>query len=96
MIPLHRHKHKKTEHTQLESLTEAEERLVKAFIRRQERVKKKFPFGMALGATVGAVMVFTGLSRMVAKVEWLNDSPWLMLLVGLVILALTGALYRKL
>lgn len=91
------HKRQQTgERSQLETLTEAEEKLAKAFIRSQEKVRQRFPFWMALGATVGGVMVFTGLSRMVENVDWLNDNPWLMLVVGLVVLSLTGAVYRKL
>ena len=56
----------------------------------------RFPLLFGILATVGAIATFTGLSRLIAEIDWLNRNPWVLLVFGLLVLLLTGTLYKKL
>ncbi len=88
----------------LEHLTGEIEMAVNALHRQTERiihpyretVFRRFPVLFTLLVTFGIVSVFFGLERIIAEITWLNTRPWLILGVGLLILTLTGTLYKKL
>lgn len=56
---------------------------------------QRFPLLFGLSATVGLIATFSGLSRLIAEVDWLNRNPVILLLFGLFMLILTGTLYKK-
>ena len=57
---------------------------------------ERFPLVFGLLATVGVIATFSGLSRLMTQIDWLNRNPWILLLFGLLMLILSGTLYKKL
>lgn len=77
----------------IEELTEqvhllSEKRATSAFTR--------YPFLFSLLVTFGFVAVVDGFGGITASIPYLSDRPWLVLVIGLVVLLFTGSLYRKL
>lgn len=66
------------------------------FNRERRRIAKHFPLGFALAGVFGGSMLLAGVSGIIQSVAFLKENPILMLLGGLVILAATGTLYKKL
>lgn len=62
----------------------------------RESTFKRFPTLFTLLTTLGATMTFFGIERILGETTWLNDRPFLMLCAGLLVLVLTGRLYKKL
>ena len=77
-------------------LTEQEEKLLHLLREEGVRVKEKFPLVYALVATVGLVSVLSGLNKIIDRIEFFNDYPIVLVAIGIVILTLTGAIYKKL
>lgn len=76
--------------------TDLDDRIIELFKAERLRVKEKFPLFYALVATIGALSVFSGLNKLIEKVEFLSDNPIVLVIFGLVILIITGAAYKKL
>jgi hypothetical protein len=57
---------------------------------------KRFPVLFALLATSGVSATLFGIERLIIDITWLNDRPIVVLIIGVLILALTGTLYKKL
>ena len=57
---------------------------------------QRFPVLFGLLATTGVVSMFLGIEQMILKYKILNNHPELILLTGMLILAFTGRLYKKL
>jgi len=67
------------------------------YIERQGRgVFERYPLTFALLATFGVVLVGHGINAFVNSVPFLNNNPLLMFVVGLIILFMTGTLYKRL
>lgn len=62
----------------------------------RQSVFKRFPTFFTLLVTIGASATFFGIERVITSVPWLDTRPWLILGFGLLILVLTGRLYKKL
>ena len=62
----------------------------------RQSVFKRFPILFALLVGFGGATTFYGIERIIASMPWLDDRPFLILFIGLVALALTGRLYKKL
>ena len=76
--------------------TQAEERFIEKMIEKRDSAELRFPLLTALAATFGFVSVLYGFEKMIDQVDLFVDKPWILLIVGLLILGATGALYRKL
>jgi uncharacterized integral membrane protein len=59
-------------------------------------VFKRFPIVFTLLGTFGVGATFYGIERILASIVWLNERPWVILGIGLSVLALIGSLYKKL
>jgi hypothetical protein len=57
---------------------------------------ERFPLFFTLMAAFGLVATTDGFSRLMQKVPMLANNPYITLIVGLVILSITGTLYKKL
>lgn len=57
---------------------------------------KRFPTMFLLLVTFGVSAVVFSFERLLMEWKYLYDRPWLILLLGITILVLTGKLYRKL
>ena len=62
----------------------------------QKTVFSRFPILFTLLVTFGVVTTFLGFERLVTDIAFINERPFLMLIVGLGILTITGTLYKKL
>jgi hypothetical protein len=57
---------------------------------------KRFPVLFSILAAVGATATFLGLEQVILQYEVFLKHPLLLLTVGVIILAFTGKLYKKL
>jgi len=81
----------------VEAVTSEAERTLSAYTLPARRsILKRFPVIFALLVTTGASATLLGIERLITKIDFLNDSPFLLLLAGVTILAFTGKLYKKL
>ncbi len=82
--------------TRLHQLTEQEEKFLHLLRQEGSRIKERFPLVYALAATVGVVSVLSGFNKIIDRIEFFHDYPVVLIGIGLVILTLTGAIYKKL
>ncbi len=68
----------------------------KKFRHGRSAVFHRFPLLFGLLASVGAIATFSGLSKLLEQIDWLQQNPWILFLSGLLVLVLTGTLYKKL
>ena len=59
-------------------------------------VLARFPIVFSLLTTFGVATTFLGFEKIVSNIAFLDQHPFLMLILGISILALTGTLYKKL
>lgn len=78
------------------SFTEAERQFVKKLEKTRIGAKARFPLLTALFATFGAVTLLAGFQEALARIEFLHNNPWLLVITGLLILTITGTVYKKL
>lgn len=80
----------------LDRLTAQEEKILKLLREERQIAKNKFPLAFALVATFGAAATLSGINKIIEKVDYLQNNPIILILVGLAILVTTGAAYKKL
>jgi hypothetical protein len=73
-----------------------EERVVGGLLRRRQNAFHRFPLLFTLLATFGLVSTLYGFERLIDKVTFLSDNPFILLGVGILTLIITGTLYKKL
>lgn len=76
--------------------TEAEIRFIKKLDEQRIKAENKFPLVTALLVTFGFVSVLYGFEKMIDRVDFFVEYPYILLIIGLITLALTGAVYKKL
>jgi hypothetical protein len=76
--------------------TQAEEKFIEKMIEKRDRAEVRFPLITALAVTFGFVSVLYGFEKMIDRVDLFVNHPWILLIIGLVILAITGSIYKKL
>jgi energy-converting hydrogenase Eha subunit E len=62
----------------------------------RKSIIKRFPVAFTLAVTFGVASIFFGFERIISEITFLNERPVLILILGIVILAATGTLYKKL
>jgi len=62
----------------------------------RETVLKRYPTLFAFLVTVGVLSTFLGFEQILLRIEFLQEKPWLIFLIGISILFFTGKLYKKL
>lgn len=85
-----------TKKLSLETLDKQQEKIIGLLHTEQRRAKEKFPLFYALLATFGVACTFAGINRIIAKIEALDQHPISLVVVGVGILLVTGAAYKKL
>ncbi|MBW3568745.1 hypothetical protein KY385_01295 [Candidatus Parcubacteria bacterium] len=81
---------------QFEKLTAQEEKILRLLREERNLLQKKFPLPYALFAFFGFVATWAGLFRLIQETPLLNNNPIFLIVLGLSILIITGAAYRKL
>ena len=62
----------------------------------RQSILKRFPILFSLLVTFGVATTFLGFEKIVSEIDFLNEHPFVMLILGISILATTGTLYKKL
>jgi hypothetical protein len=83
--------------------TDAEEKFINKMIekrnsvvQKRDNVEVRFPLLTALAVTFGFVSTLYGFEKMIDRVDLFVNKPWILLVTGVLILSVTGALYKKL
>lgn len=76
--------------------TKAEEKIIEKMVEKRVQAQTRFPIIITLAATFGFVSVLYGFEKMIDEVGLLVDRPYVLLILGLIILGVTGSLYKKL
>jgi len=71
-------------------------RLNQIFGKKGRYVFGRYPLTFALLIVFGVVMVTEGVKELLREIEFFKNKPFTMLLIGLLILVITGTLYKKL
>jgi hypothetical protein len=80
----------------LEALSNRQDKIISLLHEEQQRAREKFPLMYAFTATSGLVCIFAGLNRVIKDIDFLNSNPAVLIALGLAILLVTGAAYKKL
>ena len=75
---------------------EATNNLNKHFHVKGESVFNSYPVIFALIVIVGATLMSQGINGLLFEIPFLNNSPLVMFLLGILLLIITGTLYKKL
>ncbi len=77
---------------QVEELTKGANNFMK---RRGRSVFGRYPLVFSFLGTFGVVLIIHGIEGVIDKISVLHDRPILILIVGILLLALTGTLYKR-
>jgi len=70
--------------------------VVGKLINRKKAVFARFPLLFTLLGSFGLVATFYGFERVIDDIGFFSDNPYVLLGTGLIILIITGTLYKKL
>jgi hypothetical protein len=76
--------------------TEVDDKIIEKARAKRESVAERYPMTFALVGTFGLVSTFYGFEKMIDKVQLLVNHPWILLLIGISTLSITGLALRKL
>ncbi len=76
--------------------TDRDEKIIEKLSEKRDNAAIRFPLVFALFVTFGFVSTLYGFEKMIDKVSLFAEQPWILLIIGVVTLLLTGAIYRKL
>ncbi len=80
----------------LRKVEELTSKLNQIFSEKGKHVFIRYPMTFALLIVFGVVMVTEGLKQLILEISFLKGNPFTMLLAGLLVLLITGTLYKKL
>lgn len=76
--------------------TDKEEKLIGNIVDKRVKAEAKFPLITALFVTFGFVATLYGFEKMIDRIELFAEKPWILLLTGITVLVVSGAVYKKL
>jgi len=79
-----------------EALKRAGGEVDKAVLPVRQTVLKRYPVLFALAVTIGIAATILGLEQILLTVPLFLEQPWVLFLLGVGILTVTGTLYKKL
>ena len=68
----------------------------KYFYKKGRSIFNRYPVIFALVVIVGATLMSQGIKGLLFEIPFLNNSPLMMFLSGIIVLIITGTLYKKL
>jgi len=80
----------------LKKVEETTDEMNKYFRRKGKSVFNRYPLIFALVVVVGATLMSQGIKELLFEIPFFNNSPFAMFLSGILILIITGTLYKKL
>lgn len=78
------------------TLKEKETHVLQALEKKRQNTLQRFPLMFTLLATFGLVATFYGFEGIIDKIDLLSNNPIILLVIGVLTLAVTGTLYKKL
>jgi hypothetical protein len=76
--------------------TEIDDKVLDYLARQRQKTELRYPLMFGLATSFGLVATFYGFEKLIDKVDIFARHPWLILVVGVIVLVSTGAAYRKL
>jgi hypothetical protein len=76
--------------------TDKEEKLVEKLTAKRNNAEIRFPLTFGLLATFGFVSILYGFEKLIDRVGLFVQNPWILLIICIVTLLLTGTAYKKL
>ncbi len=76
--------------------THAEEKFIEKVVEKRHKAEVRFPLIYTLLGTFGFVSTLYGFEKLIDKVDLFSEQPWILLIVGVATLTITGTIYRKL
>jgi hypothetical protein len=76
--------------------TEIDDRILDKLSKSKQSAFTRYPLMFSLLAAFGLVITNNGIQGIISKVSWLNNNPYITLIVGIITLLFTGTLYKKL
>lgn len=73
-----------------------EQKVVNGLARSRNSAYARFPLLFTMLGTFGVVATFYGFEHLIDRLPFVADNPIILLAVGILTLALTGTLYKKL
>lgn len=80
----------------LKKIEELTARLNRIFGEKGKMVFARYPLTFALLVVFGVTMVSQGVKDLLLKINIFQNQPWVMLGLGIIVLLVTGTLYKKL
>lgn len=76
--------------------TDLDEKIIESAARRRESVAERYPLVFALIGTFGLVSTFYGFEKIIDSIDLFVNHPWILLVLGIGTLSVTGLALRKL
>lgn len=76
--------------------TDAEQHFIHSVVDKRSKAERKYPLLFGLFITFGFVATLYGFEKIIDKFALFQDSPWILLAIGIATLVATGAAYKKL
>lgn len=80
----------------LKKVEELTAKLNQVFGQKGKVIFTRYPLAFALLVVFGATMVSQGVKDLLLEISIFKNQPWIMLGVGIIVLIITGTLYKKL
>lgn len=76
--------------------TDVDDKLIEKAKAERETLAQRFPLSFALLGTFGFVSTLYGFEKLIDRVDLFVTHPWILLIIGVTTLSLTGLALRKL
>lgn len=76
--------------------TEIDDKIIEKARAKRESVAERYPMAFALIGTFGLVSTFYGFEKMIDRIDLFANHPWILLVIGVGTLTVTGLALRKL
>ncbi len=83
-------------HNPLSQVRQKEELVLHNLDRTRQSAVQRFPLLFTLLGAFGLVATFYGFEGIIDRIDLFSDNPVILLLVGVLVLTVTGSLYKKL
>lgn len=78
------------------TIKEKESHVLKALDQKRQNAVQRYPLFFTLLGAFGLVATFYGFEGIIDNIDFLANNPIILLAVGVITLAITGTLYKKL
>ena len=87
---------KKEEPDILEKVEDVAEKADKTIQKEWRPIFKKYPLTFTMMSVIGFVATVYGLEGVIDNIEFFHNNPFVVLIIGLLLLLLTGTLFKRL